>query len=88
VRGLPVGARGQIIGKPFDERTVLSLGQASESAGGSELPAAGARLRARGGQRAQATAARLRRVAASVASMSASERAPRRRRPLTGEGGR
>ena len=36
VRGLPVGV--QIIGKPFDERTVLGLGQASESAGGSELP--------------------------------------------------
>ena len=36
VRGLPVGI--QIIGKPWDERTVLGLGQAYESAGGSALP--------------------------------------------------
>jgi aspartyl-tRNA(Asn)/glutamyl-tRNA(Gln) amidotransferase subunit A len=33
---LPVGV--QVIGKPFDERMVLSLGRAYESAGGSALP--------------------------------------------------
>jgi aspartyl-tRNA(Asn)/glutamyl-tRNA(Gln) amidotransferase subunit A len=37
--GLPIGI--QIIGKPFDERTVLGLGQAYESAGGSALPRPG-----------------------------------------------
>jgi aspartyl-tRNA(Asn)/glutamyl-tRNA(Gln) amidotransferase subunit A len=36
VRGLPVGI--QVIGKPWDERTVLGLGQAYEAAGGSALP--------------------------------------------------
>jgi len=34
--GLPLGI--QVVGKPFDERTVLGLGQAYESAGGSALP--------------------------------------------------